>query len=444
MFISQLQASDVYPLQLARVRFHSCFVLACNLLPYIGYSFKVSMGDSSLSHGWVNQCDQRGTIDIIWACYSTLFISLWVMLHLNVPASDDGWRTLFLRRLRWLLLGALAPETLLLSSGGQWTSAKRSRADMNSLGYRHWTMAHGFYADSGGFMLQSPGYRSFPVSARQVWYLAKERYIEVPVITEKEIFDKSKADLFTKTVACLQAGWFLAQCGARAIQHLSLSPLELATGAILLCTSTIYFFWLRKPLNVCTPTVLSTNHNIKEILLRAGDAAQDPGWNTPLDFAEPSIYTFDQWPALSSLCGPHRKPLDRVPNDRNPATLTFREWVGYGSVLVCFSTSSFLGWHFHFPTEQERLIWRTACIVAEASLFVHAIVEAIAHYKNWHDSLYVGGYKVRWPLGIFFFVPATTYFFARLLLLGVAISTLRSLPLDSYVNVRWSSFIPHI
>ncbi|SLM41317.1 Major facilitator superfamily domain, general substrate transporter [Lasallia pustulata] len=290
-------------------------------------------------------------------------------------------------------MGALAPETLLLSSGGQWTSARRSRADMNSLGFKHWTMAHGFYADSGGFVLQTPDFHPFPVSAKQVWYLVKENYITVPDLTEKEIFDKSKADLFTKTVACLQAAWFLTQCLARAIQHLSLTPLELATGAILLCTSTTYYFWLRKPLNVQTPTVLTTSHSISQILLRGGEAAEKPYWNTPLDFAEPRVYTFDQWPTLSSLCGPHNKPLDRVPNDRNPETLTFREWVGYGSLLILFSTSSFLAWHFQFPTEKERLIWRTACIVAEASLFVHAIVEAIAHWRNWHGIFYVGGYK---------------------------------------------------
>ena len=150
------------------------------------------------------------------------------------------------------------------------------------------------------------------------------------------------------------------------------------------------------------------------------------------------------WPTLSSLCGPHKKPLDRVPNDRNPETLTFWECIGYGSVLVLFSTSSFLAWHFHFPTEQERLIWRTACIVTESSLFVHAIMETIAICWKRRGIFYVDGYKIRWPTSLLFYLPATTYFFARMLLLGVALSSLRSLPLDSFVTVQWSSFIPHI
>ena len=83
-------------------------------------------------------------------------------------------------------------------------------------------------------------------------------------------------------------------------------------------------------------------------------------------------------------------------------------------------------------------------MVSEASLFVHGVSEAIAHRNERQGFLYVEGYKIRWPLSVFFFVPATLYFLARLVLVGVAVSSLRSLPLDSYVDVQWSSFIPHI
>ena len=365
------------------------------------------------------------------------------MLHLNVPASDDGFWTLFFRRLRWLLMGALAPETLLLSAGGQWASAKRSLADMTALGHSHWTMAHGFYADSGGFMLHSHDHHPFPVSAKQIHYLIKSNHIPIPSLTEKEIFDKSKADLFTKILACLQTAWFITTCLARTIQHLSLTPLELATASILLCTSTTYFFWLRKPLNVLTPTLLPTPHSLTHILLAAGKQAENPYRHTPLDFAEPAIYTFDQWPRLASLCGPHRKPLARLPNDRNPELFSLRQRIWYGFVVVCFSTSSFLAWHFPFPTQAERMVWRVACVVSEAALGVHGLVEAVAHWKM-DAFLYVEGYKLRWPMSAFFFGPAGVYFAARLVLVGVAVGSLRSLPLDSFVEVEWSQFIPHI
>ncbi len=401
---------------------------------------------TSLSQGWVKQCDQRGTLDIIWGCSTTLFLCLWVMLHLNVPAKTDGFWTLIFRKSRWLLFGALAPETLLLASAGQWASAKRSKVDMKALGHDQWSMAHGFYADSGGFVLQPPDYGPFPVTAKQVHYLVKGKYIKVPEISEKEILDKSKADQTTKTIACLQSGWFVTQCLARAIEHLPVSPLEITTCAIILCTATTYFFWLNKPLNVLTPTILNLDCGIAEVLTQERESAEKPFWNTPMDFAEPEIYTLDQWPRLSRLCGPYKKPLVRIPNDRNPQLFNVYHHAYLGLLVCCFSTISFIEWNFHFPTEQERLIWRICCVLAEASLFIHGVSERIAYWNTSHHIplRYIEGYKVLWPWNLVFFVPGTLYFFARMLLVALAFSSLRSLPHGSYINVEWSNFVPHM
>ena len=394
--------------------------------------------------GWVDQCNNRGTIDIIWSCISTLFICLWIMIHLNIPARHEGRWDSFVRKLRWLVQAALATETLLLSSGGQWASAKRSRAAMRALGHHHWTMVHGFYADMGGFLLQSPRYPPFPVTAKQIHYLVEKGYINIPTITEKEIFDKSKADHFTKTVACLQTGWFVTQCIARACQHLSVSPLELLTCAIILCTVTTYFFWLQKPLDVLTPTYIAIDISMAQILIDAGPKAEKPFRNTPMDFAEPQAYTLDQWPQLARSFGPHRHPLQRSPNDRNPQLYSLTQRMYLGMVVFVFSTSSFLAWNFNFSSREERIIWRTACVISEASLFNHGLLELRNFQKSRNHSLYVEGYKAKWPWTLFFFVPGTLYFCARSLMIAMAFSSLRALPADSYVQVQWSSFIPHI
>ena len=235
--------------------------------------------------GWVGQCNQRGTLDIIWSCFSTIFISLWVMLHLNVPANHECFWTSCFRKSIWRVLGAVAPETVLLASGGQWASAKRSVADMRDLGYSYdqWTLTHAFYADSGGFLLHCTDYKPFPITAKQIHYLVKNEYMRLPKISKKEIFDKSRADIFTKSVACLQTAWFVISCLARAIQKLPISPIELCTCAIILVTVAVYFFWLHKPLDVETPTTLTLSHSVASILIDAGDAVEKPFWNSPFD-----------------------------------------------------------------------------------------------------------------------------------------------------------------
>ena len=116
------------------------------------------------------------------------------MLHLNVPASYEGFWTAFFRKFRWLLVGALTPEILLLLSRGQQASARRSSREMQAMGHKQWTLVHGFYADSGGFVLKAPDAPAFPVTARQIQYLVEKKYMDVPDISEDEIFDKSKAD----------------------------------------------------------------------------------------------------------------------------------------------------------------------------------------------------------------------------------------------------------
>lgn len=97
-------------------------------------------------------------------------------------------------------------------------------------------MIHAFYADMGGFLLHPPDCKSFPITAKQVHYLVQQRYLPVPKITGKEIWDKSKADMFAKTVAGFQAAWLVAQVIARGIKHLSVTLLELSTVALITCT----------------------------------------------------------------------------------------------------------------------------------------------------------------------------------------------------------------
>ncbi|KAL8766497.1 MAG: hypothetical protein Q9209_006713 [Squamulea sp. 1 TL-2023] len=406
----------------------------------------VDITSNTPHRGWVGQCDQRGSIDIIWSCLLTIGISLWVMLHLNVPAQHEGFWTCFFRRTKWLILGVLAPETLLLAAGGQWASAKRSVVDMRSLNSGSWTLAHAFYADSGGFLLQPLDVSPFPVTAKQIHYLVKHSYLNVPDISEKEIFDKSKADYVTKTIACLQTGWFVTECIARAIQKLPVSPLELNTCAIILCTVTVYFFWLEKPLDVSTPTTLTVRESIQTILQRAGSDAEQSFWNTPLDFVEPPTnYTFGNWPDLANRWGPYRKPLVRIPNDRNPRLYGLRQRSLYTVIVIIFSTLSFVEWYFVFPTNVEKTVWRVACIVCNASLLVHALVEGVVLLQKSppYDYIYIEGYKLQWPANLLFFVPAATYFVARIALIAIAVSSLRMMPAKSFVQIKWSSFIPH-
>ncbi|MCJ1353883.1 MAG: hypothetical protein MMC33_003870 [Icmadophila ericetorum] len=253
--------------------------------------------DSSRRFGWVAPPNQRGTINIVWSCFSTLFICLWSMLHLNLPGPTDDFWTIFWRRIRWLLLGILAPELLMLFAFAQWASAKRSVTEMHELGFTRpkWSLVHAFYADSGGFLLDPLDTRAFPITAKQLQYLVRQDFLDIPTISEKEIWDKSKADKFAKTVAILQATWLATQIIIRAVEHLPITPLELFSLALAFTSLSTQWFWLSKPLNVASPTTLTPKTSIAAILIQAGDAAKEPFRTSPLDFVERDIYQSSIW-----------------------------------------------------------------------------------------------------------------------------------------------------
>ncbi|KAI3332847.1 hypothetical protein F4824DRAFT_503631 [Ustulina deusta] len=86
------------------------------------------------------------------------------MLHLNLPAASDSERTVAFRKLRWLLLGLLAPELLVMFALAQFKFVQ------------HCTF---------------PSYEPFAITANQVAYLTEHGYIDMPTITRREIRDQA-------------------------------------------------------------------------------------------------------------------------------------------------------------------------------------------------------------------------------------------------------------
>lgn len=396
--------------------------------------------------GWVPQPNARGTMDIVYSCASTIFVCVWVMLHLNVPAKHDSAWTRLLRKLRWFVLALLAPELLMLFAGGQWASAKRSVDDMKALGIEGWTSVHAFYADSGGFLLHAPDSKPFPVTARQIHYLVKHRYAQIPEITQEEIWDKSKADPFAKAVAALQSAWFVLQVIARGVEALPVTLLELSTIAIMTCTGATLFFWFHKPLDAGTPTSLKSELSVADILVEAGNAARKPYRYTPLDFAEPLAYTSSELP-MSHLWGVQERPLPRIPNDRDSLLHNWKVVLIISVPTAAFGTFQLIAWNFVFPTRTEQLLWRYTCLGNGIILGLGCALEAGAIIASKYT---VAGlhtfkdYKLRWPYKLLFFIPGILYFCARTIVILEVIISLRALPSGCFVKVGWTSFLPHI
>ncbi|KAI9671430.1 MAG: hypothetical protein M1831_004339 [Alyxoria varia] len=120
-----------------------------------------------------------------------------------------------------------------------------------------WSPNLSLFTVAGGFCVDSSSF--FP---KERLYFTPAGIIELarlgllPHIDEEAIQDRSKADVFAKSIVIIQVTWFLLQTLARLIQKLPVSLLELHTLTQVGCTFFMYALWMKKPYDIGSPVTL--------------------------------------------------------------------------------------------------------------------------------------------------------------------------------------------
>ncbi|KAL8898461.1 MAG: hypothetical protein Q9192_002079 [Flavoplaca navasiana] len=356
-----------------------------------------------------------------------------------------------------------------LQDAGDRVSGLISRIDMKLHGEEkdtRWSIRHAFYANMGGFVFHARQSAPFPINGKQLHWLIKHGYVEYPMLSSKACWDKSKADGFQKSLTCLQTGWFIIQIVGRAIQKLPITTLEITTLSFVLCTLVMYTQWANKPLDVESPTVITSTRSIAEILIEAGPAASQPFKQTPLDFIDnqsPSWLTEVQ-PHLRFRTGPTMRPLPRLTNDRFPVIGAGPDAVFLFLFTMAFCGLHFVAWDFSFPSHLERDLWRAASIAISACAFIFWVCETyqdghrLGRWERWYAKLFHGDRDGRintmektrrnrrfipvWE--VILMTPVTVvYTVARTYIVVEVFLSQRSLPVGAFDTVQWSEFVPH-
>lgn len=340
--------------------------------------------------GWVDQPNTRGTFDIIWSCLFTIFLCIWSVQCLNLPATEESYWIVVRRKFRWALLGLFGPDFLLTFAIGQWASAQRSVEAFASIGHKEWTMTHAFFADMGGFMVKTASGKSYPVNALQLHYLVYTRSVTMPETKKEDIADKSKGDGWTKAIVCLQTAWFLLQCLGRAITSLATTTLELSTVAFVLCSLATYHFWYFKPQDVSVPISIyfdDISHPLPT--KRAASPCSGREELTPLDFVDnlrPS-WSLTIMPHLWAPNAGHKsRPLQRLPNDRLPQ-IGIKAQIILRIVTMLYACIHMIGWHFGFSSVAEKWLWRASASVHVLATTTFWVVDET---HRWYKKEHVG------------------------------------------------------
>ncbi|KAH7341153.1 hypothetical protein BKA66DRAFT_44533 [Pyrenochaeta sp. MPI-SDFR-AT-0127] len=245
---------------------------------------------------WKTGPSERGTLNILSTCLITLTLCVYTCLHVDIPEhGKTHWAQILKRKLLWLLPGIFAPEIVAFIALRQWFFARNLELQMKAaldpllsqspkdsplhaasdnqgqLGSRRihpWTRLHSHYALMGGFAFDTskllnnflPEGRTrltlTPIALRK---LASYEPDLIPDISSEQIREKSKADCFAKSIACLQALWFIMQVIGRLAAKYPISLLEMNTFLHALCCLAIYLAWWNKPLDIEHPTIVDAS-----------------------------------------------------------------------------------------------------------------------------------------------------------------------------------------
>ena len=368
-----------------------------------------SANNKTIVHGWEPEPDGRGTWSILWSCLVTIFICTWSVLHLDVP-KRHGWWYLRFRKVKWMLVAALAPEYILMLAADDFFQARTLLGHLVTHGGDEWTLIHAEFAVAGGIRVKSP--ESDEIMPKRIESLKKaveSGQIKEPPISEEELKSRSKSDGVVKLIALLQITWFGLQALFRAIQHLQVTALEIMTVAFFVLAVLIYAIWWNRPQDIEYPIVIK--------LQNAGSDGVEKSQEVNVD--------------TKSRGGRSVWFMDKK----------YEAWVDQKWHVVMmltiiaplFGAIHCLAWNGPFPTAKEALAWRI-CAVATTSL---PLWEGVVLWCDSTDGMSD-------LLLLVLATPMFLYAIARITLITLAFMSLRALPADAFQTIAWTNYFPNL
>ncbi|KAI0403407.1 hypothetical protein F4802DRAFT_572072 [Xylaria palmicola] len=368
-----------------------------------------------ISVGWQASPGQRGTIAIIENCLFTIFACTWTIQHLNVPRLDEGWWPALLHKCKWTMFALFFPEFLmaraivefatavedmrlldkkgLLDDNPPWfyqqlwkcsrklgdeeTGANESSSvpkDVNGPEVK-WSFTHCYFANMGGFIVRSEAdssHKYYSLTARH--FVNNWEHIKIPRLSEEDIQDKSKTDLFARLTAIFQIGQLVLSLIVRQVRRFAFSQLETLTLAFAIFGVLTYLCSWYKPQNVKRPIKISLHPSGEGLRRGVQNHTVDSLWRIVIN----SRARNDAW------------SLDRIPNDSVPRARQnethYALWV-LAALTAAFGSIHAISWNSEFPTFAEQLLWRVATLISVALPPAALIVIPLSQITvQWGDS----------------------------------------------------------
>jgi len=311
----------------------------------------------------------------------------------------------------------------------------------------------------GGFMLYVDGKPYRTLSPDKLHSLICDGFIDAPALTARQINDRSKGNAISKGLVIFQGAWFILQLLSRAIYHLEITHIEMATLAFAVLNFFTYALWWNKPLDVQCPHPVywkSTESNLEIsfprhvcafIIFTAADyvphsVSEDD--DHPISSEIIVLSVVDSYLQMIGVDAMSPRKL-RVPTLDNLFAIELKPWESNVLTFVGFTMGIIFGgincaaWFYTFPTYQEQVLWCTSAIIVMCIPCLGFVIAFVLFRSRIGRR---GAESIEFTL--IFRVGLVLYAAARILLLILMFTTLRDLPSNAYEVVSWTSLMPHL
>lgn len=350
----------------------------------------------------------RGTFGIILSCTVTFFFCIWTAVHPNIIAGGTR-RNRVAYKAFLMFLSIILPEGLALCAFAQWREAKillfewRTKMGIPQRTWaeklKFWQTAEddglgldgAFFVVMGGFVVDLSttaavvpddelGPRWTTLTSKGFIKYLKEGYIHKDTFLHEAIADKGKSSSIAKSIAGVQALWFMAQCVSRWWVGLTVTLLEIHVGIQVIFTMVLFVFWWSKPLDVGVPI---------KIILRLEDESGEktiPNFHITPTFSELDLeweevksdkYLLDEGTKTQSFITRPSPPglLPILAKASHDLLICINEGhIGAGehdsklamafeaSMMVIGGSLHAVAWNSEYPTIIECWLWRVCSI----------------------------------------------------------------------------------
>jgi hypothetical protein len=242
--------------------------------------------------------------------------------------------------------------------------------------------------------------------ARKVGIIEK-----LPRMTEDEIDDLNKGDVFLKVLAVVQIMWLCIQLITRLSRRLPTTQLEVVTLAFAVTSITTYALLYNRPKDVQT---------VREVY-----AIRYP---TPAELT--------QLTTMGPQCMLGNRSDISISNS-SAHSRTIREHIlSFTAILIVFGGMHLLAWNYEFPTQVERRLWQASAIVTLATMPIFVLLGVI-----------VGMFGDAWYTDVLltwvFAILTAVLIAARLFILVEVVRSLAFQPPETF-RTTWAANVPHV